>query len=59
MSLTKAIEHGKEHRKPYRGSKAYCKAERNHGAWVEDTIAPRYKARKARMKGVDPRVRIT
>lgn len=23
MSLNKAIEHGKEHRKPYTGSKAY------------------------------------
>ena len=31
MSLDKAIEHGKEHRKPYRKAKAvdpYC---RNHG----------------------------
>ena len=31
MSLDKAIKHGKEHRKPYRGAKAvdpYC---RNHG----------------------------
>ena len=54
MSLTKAIEHGKEHRKQYRGGKAYCRAERNHGAWVEDSIAPKYKDRKRRMKGTEP-----
>ncbi len=32
MSLDKAIEHGKEHRKPYRGSKAVDKSCRNHGS---------------------------
>lgn len=32
MSLDKAIEHGKEHRKPYRGAKAVDKACRNHGS---------------------------
>lgn len=31
MSLDKAIEHGKEKRKPYRGSKAIDKSCRNHG----------------------------
>lgn len=31
MSLNKAIEHGKEHRKPYRKSKAIDKSCRNHG----------------------------
>ena len=31
MSLNKAIEHGKEHRKPYRGSKAIDASCRNHG----------------------------
>lgn len=31
MSLDKAIEHGKEHRKPYRGTKAISGACRNHG----------------------------
>lgn len=37
MSLDKAIEHGKEHRKPYRGSKAIDKTCRNHGGcpWCE------------------------
>ena len=31
MSLDKAIEHGKERRKPYRGSKAFDRSCRNHG----------------------------
>ena len=31
MSLDKAIEHGKEHRKQYRGSKAIDPSCRNHG----------------------------
>ena len=31
MSLDKAILHGKEHRKSYRGSKAIDKSCRNHG----------------------------
>ena len=31
MSLDKAIEHGKEHRKPYRGARAVDKSCRNHG----------------------------
>lgn len=32
MSLDKAIEHGKEKRKPYRGSKAWDYSCRNHGS---------------------------
>ena len=37
MSLDKAIEHGKEHRKPFRGSKAIDPSCRNHGGcpWCE------------------------
>ena len=31
MSLDKAIEHGKEKRKPYHGSKAFDRTCRNHG----------------------------
>jgi hypothetical protein len=31
MSLEKAIQHGKEHRKPYRGSKRFDRSCRNHG----------------------------
>lgn len=32
MSLDKAIKFGKEHRKPYRGSKAFDRSCRNHGS---------------------------
>lgn len=38
MSLNKAIEHKKEHRKPYIGSKAIDRTCRNHGSclWCQD-----------------------
>ena len=38
MSLDKAIAHGKERRKPYRGAKAIDTTCRNHGSckWCED-----------------------
>ena len=38
MTLDKAIKHGKEHRKPYRGGKAFDKTCRNHGScdWCRD-----------------------
>ena len=38
MSLDKAIEHGKEKRKPYRGAKAIDCTCRNHGSctWYRD-----------------------
>lgn len=38
MSLDKAIKHGKEHRKPYTGSKVYFVSCRNHGGcpWCEE-----------------------
>lgn len=38
MSLDKAIEHGKEKRKPYRGTKAIDGTCRNHGTckWCEN-----------------------
>ena len=32
MSLNKAIEHGKEHRKQYRGARYYLSSCRNHGS---------------------------
>lgn len=32
MSLVKAIEHGKEHRKPYRGIKSFDWSCTNHGS---------------------------
>lgn len=31
MSFAKSIQHGKEHRKPYRGSKRFDHSCRNHG----------------------------
>jgi len=38
MSLDKAIKHGKEHRKPYTGSKAIDHTCRNYGGcpWCEE-----------------------
>lgn len=38
MSLDKAIEHNKEHRKSYRSSKAFDRTCRNHGSddWAKD-----------------------
>lgn len=38
MSLSKAIKYNKEHRKPYRGSKAIDKTCRNHGGcpWCKE-----------------------
>ena len=38
MTLDKAIEHNKEHRKPYRGEKAVDPSCRNHGDddWARD-----------------------
>lgn len=38
MSLNKAIEHNKEHRKPYRGAKAVDCTCRNHGTcdWCKE-----------------------
>lgn len=47
MSLNKAIEHGKEHRKPYRGGKSICRSCRNHGAcdWCLGNRLYKYKKR--------------
>jgi len=42
MSLDKAIEHGKEHRQPYRRSKRFDRTCRNHGS------CPRCKADRTR-----------
>ena len=38
MSLDKAIQYGKEHRRPYKGAKAIDKICRNHGScgWCKD-----------------------
>ena len=44
MSLDKAIEHGKEHRKEYRGGKAIDYTCRNHGGclWCEGNRKHKY-----------------
>lgn len=46
MSLDKAIKHGKEKRKPYKGAKAVDPHCRNHGdcPWCQGKI--KYKKRK-------------
>lgn len=45
MSLDKAIESGKEHRKMYRGSKAIAHSCRNHGGcdWCLENRTCKYK----------------
>ena len=49
MSLDKAIEHGKEHRKPYRGAKAVDATCRKHGSckWCESNRKYSDKKREA------------
>ena len=53
MSLDKAIKHGKEHRKQYRGAKAVDLTCRNHGScpWCQGKI--KYKKKKEILKHVD------
>jgi hypothetical protein len=53
MGLEKAIEHGKEHRKPYRNGKAVDKQCRNHGGCDWCTGNRLHKFEKARLKGSD------
>ena len=52
MSLDKAIEHGKEHRKEYRGSKAIDKTCRNPGGceWCEENRKHKYLIKEVAMK---------
>lgn len=44
MSLDKAINHGKERRKPYKGSKCFDPTCRNHGGcgWCEENRKIKY-----------------
>ena len=46
MSLDKAIKHGKEHRKEYRGAKAVDKTCRNHGSCEYCKSNRMYKVKK-------------
>ncbi len=53
MALDKAIQHGKEHRKPYTGGKAIDRTCRNHGgcSWCEENR--KYKNIKRLQKALD------
>ena len=44
MSLDKSIEHGKDHREPYYGSKSFDPSCRNHGGcpWCEENRKYKY-----------------
>lgn len=48
MSLDKAIEYGKEHRKPYRGTKSYDCTCRNHGSceWCRQNRQHKFRDKK-------------
>lgn len=54
MSLDKSIEHGKEHRKQYRGAKAVDKTCRNHGSCPYCSAGRKHRElRQAPADGVD------
>jgi len=53
MSLSKAIEHGKERRKPYRGAKAVDATCRNHGGCPGCRMKREHKDEKRRLHGMD------
>lgn len=48
MALDKAIQNGKEHRKPYYGSKSFDRTCRNHGGcpWCEENRKYKYIKKK-------------
>lgn len=52
MGLDKAIEHKKEYRKPYRGSKAFDCSCRNHGScdWCKESRAYKNLKREEKMQ---------
>ena len=50
MSFDKAIEHNKEHRKPYRGSKAIDKTCRCHGSCMYCLSNRMYRTNKDKLK---------
>ena len=53
MSLDKAIKYGKEHRKPYRGSKAFDKSCRNHGGCPYCEANRMHSTNVRKMKGIE------
>ena len=54
MSLDKAIQNGKEHRKPYRGSKCIDPSCRNHGSckWCKENRKHKFTKGKNRSDNV-------
>ena len=52
MTLNKAIEHGKEHRKPYKGAKSIDCTCRNHGScqWCKENRLHKFKMSEERGK---------
>lgn len=54
MSMDKAILHGKEHRKPYRGAKAIDRTCRNHGTcpWCEENRKHKFRDKRPPEKEV-------
>ena len=50
VSLDKAIAHGKEKRKPYRGTKVFDKHCRNHGScpWCRDNRLHKFRDRRSK-----------
>lgn len=52
MSLDKSIEHGKEHRKQYKGGKAIDPSCRNHGGcpWCLENRTYKYKKKEQSMQ---------
>lgn len=56
MSLDKAIKHGKEHRKPYRGGKAIDPECRNHGG-CPACLSNRLHSDQQRMDACDEQVK--
>ena len=52
MSLDQSINHGKDHRKQYHGSKAIDKTCRNHGGcdWCQENRQHKYDKKEEAMK---------
>lgn len=55
MSLDKAILHKKEHRKPYRGSKAFDSSCRNHGScpWCRDNRMHKFRDKSGKEEEIN------
>lgn len=66
MGLEKAIQSGKEHRKPYRGAKAFDASCRNHGnhghgpgnecPWCKENRLHNSKVKEERLKSLEKEI---